>query len=420
MTDLWIEPFGGMAGDMFLAALLDLQDERFDLPLLQALAQDLFPGQVQLVPEEVWRGGLSGQHLQVRVSDESPPPTRCLKDLVKLIHGVELPDPVRARAVQVLQLLAEAEGRVHGCSPDEVHFHEVGAVDTLIDVLGAALAMERLGIERVLVSPPLVGSGTVRCAHGEMPVPVPAVAELLRGRPTLVGGGMERTTPTGAAILVALCPEFGAPNSFQTEGIGYGAGTRDPEAQPPNLLRLQVGQVLDQAHGGDQRRRTRVDLLEVNLDDMTGEDLGHLTGRLRDAGALEVWSTPVFMKKDRPGVVLSALSRPGRRAILEDVVFRWSTSLGVRWREVERSECARQVVRVELHGGSVRVKIRQRPGVQAGSELPREERDLFPEHDDVASLAETAQLTLREIRGQAIALALEQLKAHAPAEFKAP
>ncbi len=418
MTDLWIEPFGGMAGDMFLAALLDLQDERFDLPLLQALAQDLFPDQVQLVPEEVWRGGLSGQHLQVRVSDESPPPTRCLKDLVKLIHGVELPDPVRNRAVQVLQLLAEAEGRVHGCSPDEVHFHEVGAVDTLIDVLGAALAMERLGIERVVVSPPLVGSGTVRCAHGEMPVPVPAVAELLRGRPTLVGGGMERTTPTGAAILVALCPEFGAPESFQAEGIGYGAGTRDPEAQPPNLLRLQIGQVLDQAHGGDQRRRTRVDLLEVNLDDMTGEDLGHLTGRLRDAGALEVWSTPVFMKKDRPGVVLSALSRPGRRVILEDVVFRWSTSLGVRWREVERSECARQVIRVELHGCSVRVKIRQRPGVQAGSELPREERDLFPEHDDVAALAETAQLTLREVRAQAIALALEQMKA--PAEFKAP
>jgi hypothetical protein len=161
-----------------------------------------------------------------------------------------------------------------------------------------------------------------------------------------------------------------------------------------------------------------VDLLEVNLDDMTGEDLGHLTGRLRDAGALEVWSTPVFMKKDRPGVVLSALSRPGRRIILEDVVFRWSTSLGVRWREVERSECARQVIRVELHGCSVRVKIRQRPGVQAGSELPREERDLFPEHDDVAALAETAQLTLREVRAQAIALALEQMKA--PAEFNAP
>jgi len=237
MTDLFIEPFGGMAGDMFLAALLDLQDERFDLTMLEDLAQDLFPGEVRLTVSEVWRGGLSGRHLRVETKTDSAPPMRCLKDLLGLLDRATLSAQVRERAGRVLQLLAEAEGRVHGCPPQEVHFHEVGAVDTLIDVAGAALALERLGIERVLVTPPLVGSGTLTCAHGEMPVPVPAVVELLRGRPTLMGGGMERTTPTGAAILAALCDEFAPPTTFQTERVGYGAGTADPAEQPPNLLR---------------------------------------------------------------------------------------------------------------------------------------------------------------------------------------
>lgn len=405
MTDLWIEPFGGMAGDMFLAALLDLGDPRLDLPILQDLARDLFGDEVQLELAEVWRGGLSGRHLKVQVSADSEPPMRHLADLLALLDQAKLSQAARARAGRSLQLLAEAEGRVHGCSPAEVHFHEVGAVDTLIDVAGAALALERLGIERVLVSPPLVGSGTVTCAHGQMPVPVPAVVELLRGRATMLGGGCERTTPTGAAILAALCDEFVPPNSFKTEGVGYGAGTRDPEEQPPNLLRLQLGQVPDTGEGDGDRRRTKVDLMEVTLDDMTGEDLGHLTQALRAAGALEVWSTPVSMKKDRPGVVLAALMRSGRRGILEDEVFRWSTSLGVRWSEVERLECPRRVIQVDLHGQIVRVKIRQRPQ----SATPFGERDVFPEHDDVVGVAESQDLTLREVRAQVIALALDQL-----------
>ncbi|HIG88259.1 MAG TPA: nickel pincer cofactor biosynthesis protein LarC [Planctomycetes bacterium] len=419
MTDLFIEPFGGMAGDMFLAALLDLQDERFDLTVLEDLAQDLFPGEVQLTVSEVWRGGLSGRHLRVQTKTDAALPMRCLKDLLGRLDRARLSARVRERAGRVLQLLAEAEGRVHGCSPQEVHFHEVGAVDTLIDVAGAALALERLGIERVLVTPPLVGSGTVTCAHGEMPVPVPAVVELLRGRPTLMGGGRERTTPTGAAILAALCDEFAPPTTFQTERVGYGAGTADPSEQPPNLLRLQLGQAADQSSGASGRRRTEVDLLEVTIDDMTGEDVGHLTGCLRAAGALEVWSAPVFMKKDRPGVVLSALMRTGRRAVLEDVVFRWSTSLGVRWLKVERLECARRNIKVELRGAEVRVKIRQRPGVEAGSTLTIEERDLFPEHDDVAALAEHANLTLRQVRAEVTALALDELALEVVVPIKA-
>jgi len=165
----------------------------------------------------------------------------------------------------------------------------------------------------------------------------------------------------------------------------------------------------DQPNEASGRRRTEVDLLEVTIDDMTGEDVGHLTGCLRAAGALEVWSAPVFMKKDRPGVVLSALTRPGRRAVLEDMVFRWSTSLGVRWLKVERLECARRSIKVELRGAEVRVKIRQRPGAEAGSTLTIEERDLFPEHDDVSALAEHANLTLRQVRAEVTALALEQL-----------
>lgn len=407
MTDLWIEPFGGMAGDMFLAGLLDLADERFDVEVLQDLADALFPGAVRIVATEVWRGGLSGCHLEISESPGAKPPMRHLADLLALLDGAGLSSAVRARAGRTLQLIAEAEGRVHGCSPDEVHFHEVGAVDTLIDVAGAALGIERLEIDTVVVTPPLVGSGTVNCAHGEMPVPVPAVVELLRGRTTLIGGGMERTTPTGAAILVALADEFMAPSSFETEGVGYGAGTRDPAEQPPNLLRLQLGRILDHPHGHGDRKRVRVDQLEVTLDDMTGEDLGHLIQCLRAAGALEVWSTPAFMKKDRPGVVVSALMRSGRRAILEDVVFRWSTSLGLRWSVVERLECLRSVLTVELGGGTVRVKVRQRPA----SQIPFGPRDLFCEHDDVVAVATDLDWTLREVRAEVVRLALVQLAA---------
>ncbi len=227
---LFIEPFSGMAGDMLLAALLDLKDPRFTLEDLRKLADALVPGEAVITTETAWRGSLSGVLLDVRTPESVQPPHRGFRDLERKIAAAPLSENARRRACSVLWRIAVAEGRVHGCSPEEIHFHEIGAVDSLIDVCGACFAFERLGIERVVATPPLVGSGMVRCAHGEMPVPAPAVAELMRGVPCILGGGGgERLTPTGAALLLEFVERFEAPGAFTAQAVGYGAGHRDPK-----------------------------------------------------------------------------------------------------------------------------------------------------------------------------------------------
>ena len=404
MHTLFVEPFGGMAGDMFLAALLDLGDPRFGLDDLREVAEALVPGESRIDCERVWRGSLSGTLLTVATPESGSAPHRRYADLAQLVRGAPLPEGCQDRALAVLRRIAEAEARVHDTTPEEIHFHEVGAVDTLIDVCGAAFALERLGVERVVATPPIAGSGTVHCAHGELPVPAPAVVELMRERPMVLGGGGgERLTPTGAAILCEWVADFAPPGAFTASRVGYGAGLRDPDEGPPNLVRVQLGE-----SGARAARRTAW-LLEVNLDDMTGEELGHTVRALRESGALEVWTSPVAMKKDRPGTVISALARASEREALEATVFELTTTLGVRWREVERTECERESMSVEVGDVAVRVKVRTRPEYAGRS--PFGERDLAPEHDDVARAAEAAGLTLREARRQAVRAALAALAA---------
>ncbi len=398
-STLYIEPFAGMAGDMFLAALLDLKDPRFTIEDLRALAGRLVPGEARLTVETAWRGNLSGQMLTVTTPESAHPPHRRIADVERIVRDADLPPPIVERALAVFRRIAVAEGTVHGCSPDEVHFHEVGAVDTIVDVVGAAFALHRLGVERVHASVPRTGTGTVRCAHGEMPVPTPAVAEILRGRSMLVSGGHgERLTPTGAALLAELAPEFGALHAFTPQRIGYGAGHRDPKDGPPNVLRVQLGSVPAQAAA-----RATAWLAEVNLDDMTGEELAWAAERAFAAGALDVWTAPVVMKKGRPGVVLSALVRSDARDALERALLEHTSTLGIRWREVERTECERRTIEVVVTGAKVRVKVRQRPGA------PVSERDLSPEHEDLAALARSTGLSIRELERAAIAAALSQL-----------
>jgi uncharacterized protein (TIGR00299 family) protein len=291
---------------------------------------------------------------------------------------------------------------VHGCPPDEIHFHEVGAVDTIVDVCGACFALERLGVERVTASPPVTGTGTVTCAHGVLPVPAPAVAEILRGRPlSISGGGGERLTPTGAALLAELCPQFEPPLAFTADRIGYGAGHRDPAVGPPNILRVQLGREPEGA------RRAGVWQVDVNLDDMTGEELAHAAERVRDAGALDVWMQPVLMKKGRPGVVLSALCRLPERARIETVLFECTTTLGVRWTPYERTECGRRTVAVDVLGARVRVQVRERPAGEGTSAPGR--KDLSPEHDDLAAVARASGRSLREVETLAIDAAIGAL-----------
>ncbi len=384
---LQIEPFGGIAGDMFLAAALDLADEAFRIEDLRAFAQSLVPGECVLDVKEVRRGAFRGLLLDLKTLETSDPPERHLSELLERLAGSSLGPAAKQWAARIVERLARAEAEVHGSSTDEVHFHEIGAVDTLVDVGGACLALERLGVERVFSAPPYLGGGTVETTHGRLPVPAPGTAALLRGIPTLRGPGGERVTPTGAALLAELVDAFEPAEATAARAIGYGAGARDPAEGPPNLLRLSLGEAVGPAPG----RSNSVLLLECNLDDATGEELGFLQGELRRAGALEVWTTAVQMKKDRPGVIVSALARDEERRALEAVFFRHSPTLGVRASRWERVECARDQAVIPFEGRGVRVKVRR------VSDAPLRITDVSPEYDDLVDLARASGRTLREL-----------------------
>lgn len=401
-TTLFLEPYSGLAGDMFLAALIALDDPRFGLGHLQAMADGLDLGEIRCTTQVAWRGSLSGLMLDVRTPEHGPAgtkiPHRGLSDCLAVVGRAPIGPGARARAGAVFRRIAEAEARVHGTSVEQIHFHEVGAIDALVDVCGAAHALELLGVRRVYSIPPTTGTGTVRCAHGEMPVPAPGTAEILRGLPMVIGGGGgERLTPTGAALLAEFVDEFAPPGAFESRRIGYAAGHRDPRDGPANILRVQLGRELQ------ARRSGQAWLLEVNLDDMGGEELGHLKDLLRAADALDVWSTGVQMKKDRPGVVLSALCRAESRRPLEELVFRHSTTLGLRWTSVERTELEREVRSVEFLGRTVRVKLRH--GAAAEGPL-----DMSPEHDDLALLSRATGRPLRELEREIVERLLAELR----------
>jgi len=401
MTTLLLEPFGGLAGDMLLAALLDLERPELTLADLEGFVADLLPGECRLRLSEVQRGSLRARRLDVLTDETRDPPERHLEDLLAILRRSALSAASRVRAEDVLRRIGAAEARVHGTTIERVHFHEVGAVDTLVDVCGASFALERLGVERVLSRPPYAGGGSVRCAHGEMPVPAPGTAAILAELPWIAGTGGERLTPTGAALYASLSD--GPPGLFRADAQGYGAGARDPDEGPPNLVRVQLGRTEIET-GAGETEADPVLLLAFNLDDATGEEVGFLVRALRAAGALEVWTQAVQMKKDRPGVIVSALGPEGARAALEEAAFAHSPTLGVRWTRWERTVLPRESVAVDVAGESVRVKLRRRPGCERPSRV-----DLSPEFDDLAALAARTERPLRELEAEAIARALEHL-----------
>jgi len=404
MRTLWLEPSGGLAGDMLLAALLDLGDPRFDLAVLEDLVRRLVPGEASLAVEPVRRGAFAALRLDVRTAESAAPPERHLAELLALLERADLPPGVAGRAAAVLRRIAVAEARVHAIDVDEVHFHEIGAVDTLVDVAGAVLALERLAVERVVSAPPYVGGGTVRCAHGEVAVPAPGTAELLRGLPHAAGPGGERLTPTGAALLAELVDSFEPRGARVVEALGYGAGAREPAEGPPNLVRVQLGRSLPGPESAEVpdleaglpagARTTSVHGVEFNLDDATGEEIAFLLERLRAAGALDAWTVPCQMKKGRPGVVVTLLCRAADLPRVRAEAFRHSPTLGLRTRAWERVECARDEIVVRLEGREVRV--RRRLGVTDDAHA------LSPEFEDLAALARASGRGLRELAERAI------------------
>jgi uncharacterized protein (TIGR00299 family) protein len=369
----------GASGDMVLGALVDAG---CPVGTLEAALARLGVEGWRLEARAVERGGLHGTQLQVRTD-----PARrfhSLGDMLRPIERSTLPDGVKARAAAMLERLAEAEARVHRVPVDAVHFHEVGDLDTLVDVVGAVAGLDALGVERVHVSPLPLGGGTVETAHGRLPVPAPATAELLRGFPVYDNGvAAELVTPTGAAILTTLGRPGRLP-AMTLERIGWGAGTR--ELPIPNLLRVMVGQATP-ADAEPEEVETLVSI-ETTIDDMSPQLYEPLVERLLLAGALDVYLTPVVMKRSRPGTVLTALAPPELADRLAELLFRETTTIGVRWSEVRRRRLPRELVRLPTTFGPVTFKI---------STLAGRVVTVTPEFEEVRRIADAQGRPVREV-----------------------
>jgi len=338
----YLDCFSGISGDMTLGALVDAG---VDLAALNDAVESLgLPG-CRLVAREVKKRGFRAT--QVRVEYEPEQAHRHLPQILRMIDAGRLTDPQKDLARRIFTRLAEAEARVHGTAVEKVHFHEVGAADSIADVVASAVGWDLLDVDLVVASPIPTGSGTVRMAHGTCSIPAPATAELLRGVPLAESSiAHELTTPTGAAIVATVARRFGPPPAMTIGRIGYGAGVRDLDEQP-NVLRLLVGEA------AESRGAEPVWVLETNLDDTTGELIGYATTRLWEAGALDVYATAIQMKKNRPGVKLSVLCRASDVASIETVLFEETTTLGVRRWPVSRNVLVRRTHRVVTDWGPI-------------------------------------------------------------------
>ncbi len=387
----YFDCYSGISGDMILGALVDAG---LELPRLQGLLDSLALPGWRLEARPVTLYGLRGTRVTVETGPQLCPHRR-LADILCLLERSSLPEAVREKSAAVFRRLAEAEGTVHGISPDEVHFHEVGAVDAIVDVVGSAGGLHLLGVERVYSSPLPLSRGMARCAHGVIPLPAPAVLELLRlGQVPVCGSAVtgELVTPTGVAVLTVLAEVFGPlPSSLVVERAGYGAGTMDPGY--PNFLRLIVGQTAEKA----LRFEEEAYLVEANIDDLSPEIYGYLMDLLFEAGAHDVFFTPIQMKKNRPAVKLSVLAPPDRLAELADLLFRETSTLGVRVAGMRKLVRPRRLIPVETPWGTVRVKaVPVAPGAVKTVPLLH----YAPEYEDCIVVARQSGLPLKEIYRQ--------------------
>jgi uncharacterized protein (TIGR00299 family) protein len=375
MRTLYFDCFAGASGDMILGALVGVGvDERH----LAAQLSLLGVAGYEIDFASVDRSGISATKASVRVPHEHA--HRHLGDILKIIYDSGLSDGVKERAARIFTRLAEAEARVHNLPVERIHFHEVGAMDAIIDVVGACVGFEALNIERFVSSPLHVGSGMVEMAHGRFPVPPPAVAELLKDAPVYssdITG--ELVTPTGAAIISTVASEYGQLPKMKIKRTAYGAGSRD-YPRFPNALRLILGEsfaeeVTRDASASHQPLEERLVMLETNIDDMPAQRFGYLMERALELGALDCFFTPVQMKKNRPGVLVSILCRPEESGKLCELLFRETTTLGVRETEVKRRSLEREIVRVQTRYGAIDVKVAHLNG-QVMNEMPEYEQCL--------------------------------------------
>lgn len=399
MSHLRFDSVGGASGDMILGALVDLGAAP---STIEHAANALGAGVVRIEAEKVRAHGLGGTRVHVHADEPHAHEPyahgvrvhtharahRAWREIRAMIEGAALPAPVREGSLRVFARLAAAEGRIHGCPADDVHFHEAGALDSIADIVGACAALHELGVAGIVVGPLPLGSGTVVCAHGTYPLPAPAVADLLRGHPVeQVAETVELVTPTGAALLMEWKSATGLPSGLTLTGAGCGWGHRTLAGRP-NLLRVLRFEPL-----AVQAEPAECLMLETQVDDSTGEWIGVLAGRLMEAGALDVHTTAVQMKKQRPGVKLTVLCRTADREAMLDLVFRGCSTLGVREQTVRRTVLERRFETVRTPYGDVRVKV----GLWRGEAVTR-----APEMDDCVARAAEHGVSARAVYEAAV------------------
>ena len=377
MKVAYFDLVSGASGDMILGALVDA-----GLPfaaLRDALSALHLPG-FELTCERVMRGMFSATKVDVKIADTAT--ARHLPEIEAVITGSDLPARLQEPALRIFRRMIEAEAGIHGQPADHVHLHELGAIDTIVDVTGALLGLDLLGVGRVVASPVPLGRGTLKGSHGLMPLPAPATMALLKGAPVFgVDQAVETVTPTAAALLTELAASFGPIPPMQLTAIGYGAGTRTtPE---PNVLRIFLGEASEPAA---QEQAETLSMLETNIDNMNPEIYGYVMERLFAAGALDVYLNPIIMKKNRPAVVLTVLCKPAGVAAMREILFAETTTLGVRVREVDRYCLRRRIESVETPYGAVHVKI---VGSAGGEEKAA------PEYEDCAQAARSHAVPVR-------------------------
>lgn len=382
MRVCYLDCFSGIAGDMLLGALVDAG---LDVSLLQAEIAKLRLNNLTVRAEAVRRGGLAATRVHVETGHEHA--HRTLATIERILDESALDEPVKDTSRRVFRRLGEVEAQAHAIPIERVHFHEVGALDSIADIVGACAAFRALGVERICCSPINLGSGTVRAAHGTMPVPAPATARLVEGIPTYSEGPRaELTTPTGAALAVTLSSAFGALPAMRIAASGYGAGSNDfPERA--NLLRVLIGETEDADTPPEQ-----IWVLEASIDDMTPQMAGYAMERLLDCGALDVMLTPVYMKKNRPGFKLTVLAAPEDRAALGELIFAETTTIGIREAPARRRTLKRAWRDVRTRYGTVRIKT-------AGSE--DDSANFAPEYEDCRRLAREHDVPFQRVWQQA-------------------
>ena len=392
----------GLAGDMLLGALVDA-----GVPLTyleQELAKLGLQEEYRLECQKVLKNGVLATKVHVHLTDHSGHHQRHLPDIRKLIEDAGLPARAANWAVQVFTTLAQAEGAVHGTSPEEVHFHEVGATDALVDIVGSCLGLNWLGIDSLACSALPFGGGTVKAAHGLMPVPTPAVIKLWEmGKVPTFDNGIQKelVTPTGAALAVTLARSFGGIPTMVVDCVGLGAGDRNLPI--PNIVRLWLGtpepSLVVQKSQESHEHTEVIALLETQIDDMEAQTMGYLLEKLMDAGALDVFTTPLQMKKSRPGILLTVLCWPGALDLCEEIIFLETPTLGVRRSFSVRSVLGRSFEQVHTEFGTVTLKLGHR-----GGKIIK----VRPEYEDCRNLAETTGKPLQEIQQAALRAWYEQ------------